>query len=34
MRIVELILDDQQMASGIDQISIVDATAIETNFIA
>ena len=34
MRIVELILDDQQMASGIDAISIVEAPAIESNFIA
>ena len=34
MRIVELILDEQQMASGIDAISIVEAPAIESNFIA
>jgi hypothetical protein len=34
MRIIELILDDQQMASGIDAISIVEAPAIESNFIA
>jgi len=34
MRIVELILDDQQLASGIDAISIVEAPAIESNFIA
>ena len=34
MKIVELILDDQQMASGIDAISIVEAPAIESNFIA
>jgi len=34
MRIVELILDDQQMASGIDAISIVEAPAIESNFVA
>jgi len=34
MRIVELILDDQQIASGIDAISIVEAPAIESNFIA
>ena len=34
MEIVELILDDQQMASGIDAISIVEAPAIESNFIA
>ena len=33
MRIVELILDDQQLASGIDAISIVEAPAIESNFI-
>lgn len=34
MKIVELILDDQQMASGIDAISIVEAPAIESNFVA
>jgi hypothetical protein len=34
MRIVELILDEQQMASGIDAISIVEAPAIESNFVA
>jgi len=34
MKIVELILDDQQLASGIDAISIVEAPAIESNFIA
>ena len=34
MRIIELILDDQQLASGIDAISIVEAPAIESNFIA
>lgn len=34
MRIVEYILDEQQMASGIDAISIVEAPAIESNFIA
>ena len=34
MRIVELILAEQQMASGIDAISIVEAPAIESNFIA
>jgi hypothetical protein len=34
VRIVELILDDQQLASGIDAISIVEAPAIESNFIA
>jgi hypothetical protein len=34
MRIVELILDEQQLASGIDAISVVSAPAIESNFIA
>ena len=34
MKIIELVLDDQQMASGIDAISIVEAPAIESNFIA
>lgn len=34
MRIVELVLDEQHMASGIDAISIVEAPAIESNFIA
>lgn len=34
MRIVELVLDEQQMASGIDAISIVEAPAIESNFVA
>ena len=34
MKIVELILDEQQMASGIDAISIVESPAIESNFIA
>jgi len=34
VRIVELILDEQQMASGIDAISIVEAPAIESNFVA
>jgi len=34
MRIVELVLDEQQMASGIDAISIVGSPAIESNFIA
>jgi hypothetical protein len=34
VRIIELILDDQQLASGIDAISIVEAPAIESNFIA
>ena len=34
MKIVELILDEQQLASGIDAISIVESPAIESNFIA
>lgn len=34
MKIVELVLDEQQLASGIDAISIVSAPAIESNFIA
>lgn len=34
MQILELILDEQQMASGIDAISIVQSPAIESNFIA
>ena len=34
MQILELILDEQQMASGIDAISIVKSPAIESNFIA
>ena len=34
MRIVELVLDDQQLANGIDAISIVESPAIESNFIA
>jgi hypothetical protein len=34
MRIVELILDDDQMAEGISAISIVESPAIESNFIA
>ena len=34
MRIVELILDDDQMAEGISAISIVESPAIEANFIA
>jgi hypothetical protein len=34
MRIVELILDEDQLAHGIDAISIVSAPAIESNFIA
>jgi hypothetical protein len=34
MQILELLLDEQQMASGIDAISIVQSPAIESNFIA
>ena len=34
MQILELILDEQQIASGIDAISIVQSPAIESNFIA
>ena len=34
MRIVELILDEEQLASGIDAISVVESPAIESNFIA
>jgi len=34
MRIVELILDEDQLAHSIDSISIVSAPAIESNFIA
>ena len=34
MRIVELILDEEHLAHGIDAISIVSAPAIESNFIA
>lgn len=34
MKIVELILDEQQLASGIDAISVVSEPAIESNFIA
>lgn len=34
MRIVELILDEQHVTSGIDAISIVEAPAIESNFVA
>ena len=34
MKIVELILDEQQLANGIDAISIVESPAIESNFIA
>jgi len=34
VRIVELILDDDQLAEGISAISIVESPAIESNFIA
>ena len=34
MKIVELIIDEQDMFSGIDAISIVESPAIEENFIA
>ena len=34
MKIVELILDEQQLATGIEAISIVESPAIESNFIA
>jgi hypothetical protein len=34
MRIVELVLDEQQLATGIEAISIVESPAIESNFIA
>jgi len=34
MRIIELILDEDSKVSGIDAISIVEAPAIESNFIA
>jgi succinate dehydrogenase/fumarate reductase flavoprotein subunit len=34
MRIVELILDEEEVANGIDAISIVSAPAIESNFVA
>lgn len=34
MKIIELILDEESMANGIDAISIVSAPAIEENFIA
>ena len=34
MKIIELILDEDQMKSGIDAISIVESPAIESNFIA
>jgi hypothetical protein len=34
MKIVELVLDEQQLANGIDAISIVESPAIESNFIA
>lgn len=34
MKIVELILDDQQLATGIDAVSLVEEPAIESNFVA
>lgn len=34
MKIIELILDEQQMANGVDAISVVESPAIESNFIA
>ena len=34
MKIIELILDEKQLASGIEAISVVSAPAIESNFIA
>ena len=34
MRIVELLIDEEQLLSGIEAISIVDQPAIEENFIA
>ena len=34
MRIVELIIDENDEASGIDAISLVETPAIESNFIA
>lgn len=34
MRIVELILNEEEMASGIEAISIVESPAIESNFVA
>ena len=34
MRIVELVIDEDAMFSGIEAISIVDRPAIEENFIA
>ena len=34
MKIVELIIDEEQELSGIEAISIVDEPAIEENFIA
>ena len=34
MRIVELILNEQDETSGIDAVSIVESPAIEENFIA
>ena len=34
MKIVELILNEEEMASGVEAISIVEAPAIESNFVA
>lgn len=34
MKIVELILDEQKLATGIDAVSLVEEPAIESNFIA
>ena len=34
MRVIELIIDEEQMFSGIEAISIVDKPAIRENFIA
>ena len=34
MKIVELIIDEDDMYSGIDAISLVDSPAIEENFVA
>ena len=34
MKIIELILDEEQEESGIDAISIVESPAIESDFVA
>ena len=34
MKIIELLIDEEQLMSGIEAISIVDKPAIEENFIA